>query len=360
MEDSDQQKQLSASQETKQSHQPLWKTLGWLVWDFVFALVKGAAIGKHIRDVELQHIKKVPVLLICALVLGVIGGCWMRGSVAKKNETTLVTNYSITNSRLAGALTENSNQNQRMEQQLDKNQRDHSAQLLQLTLDCQEAKREKDVEILKVTEERDAARHDLAQFQAIPSNFMTIYTDLTNAAKLFVQDPQTTRQLGRIESLTTNLLSSMQQPSPKFNVSLDGVMLADTLAETNGPIVVHPMKPGNIEIKVRNIGSLTAEHLNVDVQVPLDSTNVAASGWHLQANGSGTFVLFNQTNDFPILGHWKVEAEHSIANEESFVAPSFTILTNASGRLVPLCVDVHADRTKLQRFKMTLLILPGG
>jgi hypothetical protein len=348
----------TAPSETKQpDSKPSWKTVAWVVWDTIFALVRLAPVAKHLREVELHHVSKVPVLLFCVLVLGGIGGCWVRGSVANKNEATQRTNYSVTNSLLAGALTESSNQTQRLERQLDKNQQDHSAHVLQLTLDSQESKREKDVEILRVIGERDAARHDLAQFQTIPSNFMAMYTDLTNAAKLFVQDPQTTRQLGRIESLTTNLLSSLQQPSPKFSVSVDGVTLTDT---NNNQLLFHPMNPGNLKIFVSNVGGISAEHLTVDLYAPLDSTNVLAPDWQLQANGAGTLVVINQTNNFPNLGHWVVESTLSIANEVSFKPPNFTILTNASGRIVPLFVMVHSDRTKLQRFEMTLLLVPGG
>jgi len=350
-------KQLeTAQQELKQPPEPPWKTAFWVAWDSVFAWLKITAVGKHIKEVEIRYVRKVPVILISTLVLGAIGGCWMRDSSAKKNEVVLVTNYSITNSRLAGALTESSNQTQRLERQLDKNKQEHSAEVLQLKLDFQEAKREKDVEILKLAGERDAAKHDLAQFQAIPANFLTIYADLTNAAKLYIQDPQTTRQLGRIESLATNLLSSMQQPSPKFSVTVDGVALPDATSAT----VMHPMKAGELKIAVNNIGSITAEHLIIELLAPLDSTNVIAQGWQLQASFSGKFVLLDQTNEVANVGHWLVEAQTSIPNEESFICPGFTILTNASGRQVPITINVHADRTKLQRFGMTLLLLPGG
>lgn len=104
-----------------------------------------------------------------------------------------------------------------------------------------------------------------------------------------------------------------------------------------------------------NVSDVTAEHVTIHFYPFCDGTSIIRAGtWFSQAASVPHQPNFlNFTNPLP---HFVTIADHSLAGSYNFIADNLSISTNYSEKMLFCNVDVHSDRSQLQRFTVLLLV----
>jgi hypothetical protein len=207
-------------------------------------------------------------------------------------------------------------------------------------------------EIGKLTTEKKSAEDRMAFYSSLPFQVPTLVSNLNY---FLVNDPTKRQQVAEfflnLSSLGTNLVKELQSFKPDFALELNGTNL--------GPFnVIDCEATPQISLRALNTSQITAEHVSIDLVAPLGGTNVIASGWepqvvsgsigyHRLVNGKAEVVRREQ-------GHWRVDAQHSIANQTGFMAP-LLIVTNYDGIYLPVRFAVSADRASVRMFEVYLM-----
>ena len=211
-------------------------------------------------------------------------------------------------------------------------------------------------EIGRLTTEKKSAEDRMAFYSSLPFQVPTLVSNLNY---FFVSDPTNRQQLAEfflnLSSLGTKLVSELQSFKPTFDLELNGT----NLGQFN--VIDSPHSP-QIALRVLNTSRIAAEHLAVDLLAPLDDTNVIAGGWAPQT-ASGVLGYHRLVNSNTELitkqaGHWRVDSEHSIANQGAFIAP-ILIVTNYEGLYLPLDLRVSADRGTTKKIFVYLMFKEG-
>jgi len=248
------------------------------------------------------------MLAVIALVFGASGGCFFRGRLAKQQVKTEQT---------AAQVHHDNWQSER-----DANQK-KGEEILGLKVDLNGVK-----------QERDSAKDRLVKWEAL-------------AATLNPDDPPSKRLDLLFEQLQsmTNILQYLD-PS---KVTLD--LYVNDQEITNDLPILLP-HDGQIRIKVKNRGELTAENVTVMFLANLAQTNLLAEHWQIRG---GTPPAGGDDLGW---GNWLVKADFLVGSDMSFGAPLLTVSTNHGIRPVIAKITTYANRTRSNTRMLLLVPIP--
>jgi len=171
--------------------------------------------------------------------------------------------------------------------------------------DFNEAKREKDAEIAKLTTEKNTAEQRLSFFESSPEKISMLFSNF------FANTPTNLEQFGSLITQFTNSLYSLDFERPKFSISLNGTMLSDRS-------IVFLQKSREIFLQATNIGGgETADRLTIDFFADLAGTNLVANGWTLEPKSN---IGWNQ---------WQMTAQSSLGPSSNFHFSRLVFLYNS-------------------------------
>ncbi len=295
-----------------------WRGLGQALLDSLCDAWGLSPLNEYVkreRGYLRAPLRKVLHLVILAIVLSLVGGLaaglWLRGCGVNKQ-------YAFLN----GKLSAQQDEGRRLERQLEANKQE----IIKLTIDLNEVKRAKDAEILKVTQERDAAQQRLTSFESLPANVVNLYSNLSN---LYENQPTNREQLAalykRVEAITTNLLEELGK-APAFAFAVNDIVL------TNGAYITIPIGTNNSQVltfAVINYGKSAANSVALTLCIPEELTVVAGLDW-IKSGG----VTWPPTNGIKLTyiegGRYTSEHRHILGTNDSVV---FQLLTVESTNL---------------------------
>ena len=251
---------------------------------------------------------------------------------------------------LQGQLTEKDKAYGHLEKDRDRIQTDGNNQITQLKMDLNEAKREKDTEIAKLTNERNTAQGSLAQLQAMPERVQNLYSNLL---AVYGNGPTNRQQLDALISAVgsiTNALEDIRTTYPSFALYLNELII------TNGATFSLPSSR-DVLLVLRNTSQLTAVNTTIDFQAFLSQTNVIAEGWDTrQPPGIVGLSGDHLENLFPSFSHWRWRADVPIAPNMFHHVACLSIQTNAPTGNIPARIIIYSDKSKGQSFMFSLAL----
>jgi hypothetical protein len=306
-----------------------------LAVDVVLGKNRLSSLSPHVKS-ELRHYpaiwKLIPVSIILGTIVilcaGYVSGRWHKGRSASKE----LEGFLNASNQLSGKLEQQKEDYRRLEKQGEKERQDANNQITQLRIDLGDVKRERD--------------SNKQRLEFLEANAATVYTNIANWS---TNGPPTRQQIsdlmGSVQTLTNN---SQTELMPAFTASLNGGLLSSV---SKDPTWAPLPKDRRITFLIQNVGPITAEHITLDLFTFCDGTNIIAPPpWRTQAPSSGSLMILNQpiyTNPIP---HWVETAELSTASTFGFGSTPLSISTNFGPHILYCELDIHSDRSRLQRF----------
>ena len=223
---------------------------------------------------------------------------------------------------------------------------EYENRIIQLKVDCNEEKREKDARIAELVAERDACLQRLDFFASVPEKISALYSNLSN---LSVDDPMNRRQLSSLLSTIQSITNSVSvlNSSPSFALYVNNTKVTNDAIISIGD-------SRTLIIRVKNLSSFTAENLTVRLSAPLniDPTNIIATGWRPMPpdmlGGRDEFLT-----GLVIGNSWEWRAERPQGSGLIYNCDFLKIATNL---VLPIQVKLgaYASRSKMDVFLLTL------
>jgi len=262
------------------------------------------------------------IFLFAFIIVTVLVGPFREYRVIEKkaNDSNINLNkYSLSNSFLNGVIEGEKTTISTLQKEIEDNRRDAETAKLNFKTDVNEANRQK-----------DATLERLSFFEANPEKLLNIYSNI------FVHTPTNLPQFDFVFQQFTNALNSLNAEKPNLVLKINGV-LQPTVDNTPGIIVqgkLFPMKKtDNIVLSVQNLSKPAAPNINIELFSNIDSTNITAPGWteNLPADGGRN--------------HWITTCERSTGQFSAFQANPITISSNFPNSTLQAIILFHADNS---------------
>lgn len=284
-------------------HRKWWGVLE-AVWDSICDS-SGTPLNNYIKTAW-PHLRNVVDVLFLFVIGGFVAGLLIRGCSASSKE-----------SFLAGQLAERGERIHQLERLIQTLREQNNNDITQLKIDSNEAKRERDAQIAKLTSERDAAQQRLSYFEALPANVVTLYSNLSS---LYPSESTNRQQMAslfhRVESLTTNLLQEIQR-APLFTFVACDVPLG------KDPCITVPLTNDSyaLVVSVQNSGNAPADRLTLTVTVPMALNVTPSPGWSQGAalQSRGDRITYSSDKVY------SVEADHIVPANASVIFQPLTL-----------------------------------
>jgi hypothetical protein len=182
-------------------------------------------------------------------------------------------------------------------------------------------------------------------------------------------DPTNRQQLAsfilNLSTLGTNVIGEMESFKPVLGLDVNGTTISnfDQAASLANPSVRQAVNltNGELNLIVRNKGSITASHVTANIFIPVDATNIIAEYWKPEPpdQSQDNYVKFE--NGTPVFvtrpcSRWTFVAEGSVggAKNEGVLFPPFGI-KDTNWLSLPVGVLVHADLSDLKEFHVCVV-----
>jgi hypothetical protein len=144
----------------------------------------------------------------------------------------------------------------------------------------------------------------------------------------------------------TNFLQEMESERPKLELTVNGVKLpyvenAPGVLVNGTPILTK--KTDDIIIETENISAISAPHIVMDFISPIDTPNLAFSGWEQQPKNE---LGFN---------HWNIVSDISEGQFQTFLAQPLKISANFNAPYLYAQIYYHADNSMTYESAVTLI-----
>ena len=221
----------------------------------IFGRKKEQADKWEDREKRIMKVAK-GVFLICFVVSTFAIAPFMKHREAEdtlKNTQTTNTTLVSSNAFLLGQVTQLKQDLSKSDQAAQNKLREHENEIINLKTDFNEEKREKDVEIQKITAERESALQRIAILESSPSNALAVYSNLY---------------------LLTNVLGFAKEYETDFALNANGSEV------TNGAILTLP-NDRRLHFDIKNLGEVSATGLQATVAAApaIQEKDMGGDGW---------------------------------------------------------------------------------